>query len=49
MFRRAVALNQESWDEGKPILEAYAALTELLQAALYSDDDKGGSLSCSQR
>ena len=25
MFRRAVVLNQDSWSEGKPVLEAYSA------------------------
>jgi endonuclease/exonuclease/phosphatase family metal-dependent hydrolase len=40
MFRRAVVLNQQNWDDGKGILEAYAELTELLQQALYSEDDK---------
>jgi endonuclease/exonuclease/phosphatase family metal-dependent hydrolase len=41
MFRRAVVLNQENWKEGKPILEAYAALTEILEQPVYSDADKG--------
>lgn len=41
MFRRAVVLNQENWKDGKPILEAYSGLTELLQQPVYSDPDKG--------
>lgn len=40
MFRRAVVLNQESWQDGKPILEAYASLTEVLQQPTYGDADK---------
>ena len=40
MFRRAVVLNQEKWKDGKPILEAYAALTELLEQPIYSAADK---------
>jgi endonuclease/exonuclease/phosphatase family metal-dependent hydrolase len=40
MFRRAVALNQRNWDDGKPILEAFAALAELLQKDAYGDTDK---------
>jgi len=40
MFRRAVVLNQENWKDGKPILEAYAALTEVLEQPVYSDADK---------
>jgi hypothetical protein len=41
MFRRAVVLNQNNWKDGKPILEAYAALTEILEQPVYSDADKG--------
>lgn len=41
MFRRAVVLNQDNWKDGKPILEAYAALMELLEQPAYSDADKG--------
>lgn len=40
MFRRAVVLNQGSWDEGKPVLEAYSALTQVLEQPAYSDADK---------
>ncbi|HSS05228.1 MAG TPA: endonuclease/exonuclease/phosphatase family protein [Solirubrobacterales bacterium] len=41
MFRRAVVLNQDNWKDGKAILEAYAALTEILEQPAYSDADKG--------
>jgi len=40
MFRRAVVLNQQNWDAGKAILEAYSTLTELLQKPTYGEDDK---------
>jgi len=40
MFRRAVVLNQESWKDGKPILEAYSALTEILEQPAYNGADK---------
>jgi endonuclease/exonuclease/phosphatase family metal-dependent hydrolase len=40
MFRRAVVLNQVNWKDGKPILEAYSALTEILEQPVYSDADK---------
>jgi predicted extracellular nuclease len=39
MFRRAKALNQETWEEGKEVLEAYSALSELLEKPAYSDED----------
>ena len=40
MFRRAVVLDQENQQDAKPILEAYTAMTELLQQPAYSDADK---------
>jgi endonuclease/exonuclease/phosphatase family metal-dependent hydrolase len=40
MFRRAAVLSHENWEAGKPVLEAYNALTVLLQEPTYSDDDK---------
>lgn len=40
MFRRAVVLNQENWKDGKPILEAYASMTALLEQPTYSAADK---------
>jgi endonuclease/exonuclease/phosphatase family metal-dependent hydrolase len=40
MFRRAVVLNQENWKDGKPILENYTALTEILEQPVYSSADK---------
>lgn len=40
MFRRAVVLDQDNWKVGKPVLEAYSALTQLLEQPVYSDADK---------
>ena len=40
MFRRAAVLNQNTWQDGKPVLEAYAALTQLLEQPVYGDADK---------
>lgn len=40
MFRRAVVLNQENRNEGKPVLEAYSALTQLLEQPVYGAADK---------
>ncbi|HEY3492459.1 MAG TPA: hypothetical protein VGK43_05880 [Solirubrobacterales bacterium] len=40
MFRRAVVLNQDDRKEGKPVLEAYSAMTQLLEQPVYSDADK---------
>ena len=40
MFRRPVALNQTTWSQGRPILEAYGALQALLEQPAYSDADK---------
>jgi endonuclease/exonuclease/phosphatase family metal-dependent hydrolase len=40
MFRRAVVLNQDNDKQAKPILEAYAEMTELLQRETYSAGDK---------
>lgn len=40
LFDRAKAMNQDSWAEGKPILEAFAALNALLGEITYSAADK---------
>jgi len=40
LFDRARALNQESWDQGRPILERHARINRLLQKAVYSNVDK---------
>jgi hypothetical protein len=40
LFRRPVALNQATWAEGRPILEAYGELQNLLEKASYSATDK---------
>ena len=37
LFDRAKALNLDSWAEGRPILEAYAELDELLGEIVYTD------------
>lgn len=39
-FARARALNTESWAEGRPVLEAYAALNALLEQPTYTPADK---------
>lgn len=39
-FSRVVALNQQNWPEGKPILTAYAQLNARLQKPVYSKQDK---------
>jgi endonuclease/exonuclease/phosphatase family metal-dependent hydrolase len=40
LFNRAKALNNETWAEGKPILEAYARLSKLFEKERYSSADK---------
>jgi len=40
MFRRPRVLNAASWSTGRPILEAYAALQELLERRAYSKPSK---------
>src|SRR4051812_27366753 len=40
MFQRPVALNSASWNEGRPVLEAYAALEALFQKPAYDAADK---------
>ena len=40
MFRRPKALDQVDWDVGKPILEAYSELQQLLGEASYSEPVK---------
>ncbi|WP_029355619.1 endonuclease/exonuclease/phosphatase family protein [Bosea sp. 117] len=37
MFERARALNQESWSEGRPILELFSKLNALLSEPVYTD------------
>jgi len=37
LFDRAKAMNQENWAEGKPILEAFAALNKLLGEGVYTE------------
>lgn len=40
LFSRARALNQETWDEGKPVLAAYGRLSARLQQVAYTEADK---------
>jgi endonuclease/exonuclease/phosphatase family metal-dependent hydrolase len=40
LFERAKALNQQSWAQGKPVLEKHARLNDLLNLPVYSPDDK---------
>jgi hypothetical protein len=40
LFNRPKALNNETWAEGKPILEAYARLSKLFEKEQYSPADK---------
>ncbi|MEE2691393.1 MAG: endonuclease/exonuclease/phosphatase family protein [Pseudomonadota bacterium] len=40
LFMRAKALNQDSWAEGKPVLEAHARLNALFEKKTYTAADK---------
>lgn len=40
LFTRARALNLDTWEEGRPILERYAAFNALIEEPVYSDDIK---------
>jgi hypothetical protein len=40
LFRRPKVLNNETWAEGKPILEKFSAAQLLLEKAVYSAADK---------
>ena len=40
LFDRAKAMNLESWAEGRPVLERFAALNALLGQVSYSDADR---------
>ena len=40
LFDRAKAMNLDSWEEGRPVLEKFAALNGLLGQIHYSDTDK---------
>lgn len=44
LFNRAKALNNETWAEGKPILEAYARLSKLFEKDPYSAADRKAML-----
>lgn len=36
LFSRPKALNQESWEQGEPILEAFAEFSKLLERVIYT-------------
>lgn len=40
LFDRAKAMNLDTWEEGRPVLEAFATLNGLFGQINYSDDDK---------
>ena len=40
LFTRAKALNMDTWQEGKPVIDAFAEINELFENAVYSDADK---------
>lgn len=44
LFDRPRVLKRESWSEGRPVLAAYARLTEVLQRDPYTEDDKAAIL-----
>jgi endonuclease/exonuclease/phosphatase family metal-dependent hydrolase len=40
LFNRARALDQKTWAEGRPVLEAYQRICQLLEEPVYTDDVK---------
>lgn len=40
LFDRARIMNLDDWEDGRPVLDAYASLTKLLEQASYSAADK---------
>lgn len=40
LFARPRALNQQTWAEGQPILDAFAELSKLIERLFYSPGDK---------
>jgi endonuclease/exonuclease/phosphatase family metal-dependent hydrolase len=40
LFERPVAFNQATWEQGRPALEAFAALNALLEKDVYTPQDK---------
>lgn len=40
LFNRAKAMNLEGWAEGRPVLERFARLNQLLGEPIYTDQDK---------
>jgi endonuclease/exonuclease/phosphatase family metal-dependent hydrolase len=49
MFERARAMNLDTWAEGKPILEDYKRLNELIQEPIYSSEIKSELLDIMKR
>jgi endonuclease/exonuclease/phosphatase family metal-dependent hydrolase len=49
MFERAKAMNLDTWEEGKPVLEDFKRLNELIQESVYSDEIKSELLDVMKR
>jgi endonuclease/exonuclease/phosphatase family metal-dependent hydrolase len=49
LFSRVRAMNQESWAEGKEILNEYSQLNTILEKAVYTEDDKAAILTFIER
>lgn len=49
MFERAKAMNLSTWAEGKPILDDYQRLNELIQEPIYTDEIKTELLTIMRR
>jgi endonuclease/exonuclease/phosphatase family metal-dependent hydrolase len=44
LFSRARALNLDTWDEGRKVLEAYTELNEIFEEPVYTDENKSRML-----
>lgn len=44
MFQRAAVMNLPTWEEGRPVLEDFSRLTNLVQKQAYSAQDRGEML-----
>ncbi len=49
MFQRAAVMNLPTWEEGRPVLEDFSLLTNLVQKQAYSAQDKAGMLEAMAR
>jgi hypothetical protein len=49
MFERAKAMNLNTWSDGKPVLEDFKRLNELIQESVYSDEIKSDLLDIMKR